>query len=167
MIVAGLVIGLVFLSATGSLTLLQQRSHLQGYDQQRFANQDTAINDVTRHVFGFGPGQSEVLLPLSAHETYIRAAFEQGLLGMATILIVFAGTLMCALVLVRRQRYVHGVGTASLLGIWLGQTVNGFFVDTMHWRHLWIFAALIWCGYGMGSGSGQETSAPRIRPVGR
>src|SRR5581483_8339716 len=150
MIVAGLAIGFAFLSATGSLTFLHQRSTLQSYDQQRFANQDNAINDATRHVFGFGPGQSEVLLPLSAHETYVRAAFEEGLLGVATILMMFVGTLMCALVLVRRQRYVHGIGTASLLGIWLGQTVNGFFVDTIHWRHLWIFAALIWCGYGLG-----------------
>ena len=22
--------------------------------------------------------------------------------------------------------------------------LNGFFVDTLHWRHLWLLAALIW-----------------------
>ena len=50
---------------------------------QRFANQTSAIDDMTRHIFGYGPGQSEVLLPLSTHSSFIRAAFEQGLLGLA------------------------------------------------------------------------------------
>ncbi len=149
MLVLGGLVGLGFLWTTGSLAFLQERSHLQTYDQQRFANQSNAIGDVTRHVFGYGPGQSEVRLPLSTHETFVRAAFEQGLLGIASLGLVFAGTLVCAFVLVRRRRYIHGVGTAALLGIWLGQAVNGFFVDTMHWRHLWIFAGLIWCGYDL------------------
>jgi MFS family permease len=38
----------------------------------------------------------------------------------------------------------HGVGAAALLGAWCGLLVNGAFVDTLHWRHLWLVAALIW-----------------------
>jgi hypothetical protein len=149
------VLGLALLSATGSLAFLQERSHLQSYDQQRFANQSVAVSDLTRHVFGYGPGQSEIRLPLATHETFARSAFEQGLLGLASLSLVFLGTLYCAFVLARRRKDVHGVGTAALLGIWLGQTVNGFFVDTLHWRHLWVFAALIWCGYGLGADRGR------------
>jgi hypothetical protein len=33
-----------------------------------------------------------------------------------------------------------------LLGAWLGIMLNGAFVDTLHWRHLWFIAALIWAG---------------------
>ena len=146
LVVFGLV-GFGVLYATGSITFLQQRSHLESYDTQRFANQDSAFTDMTRHVFGYGPGQSEAVLPLSTHSTFARAAFEQGLLGIAALVAVLGATLACAFALARRRIDVHGVGTAALLAIWIGQVANGYFIDTLHWRHLWIFAALIWCGY--------------------
>jgi hypothetical protein len=31
-----------------------------------------------------------------------------------------------------------------LLGAWCGLLANSAFVDTLHWRHLWFVAALIW-----------------------
>jgi hypothetical protein len=37
-----------------------------------------------------------------------------------------------------------GGAAAALLGAWCGLLVNGAFVDTLHWRHLWLVAALIW-----------------------
>jgi hypothetical protein len=141
--------GFAVLAATGSLSYLLQRSHLQSYDQQRFSNQDTAFSDMFRHVFGFGPGQSEILRPLSTHSTFVRAAFEQGFLGFAMLVLVLAGTLLCAIRLARHTVEVNGVGTGALLAIWLGQLVNSFFIDTLHWRHLWVWAALIWCSYSL------------------
>lgn len=141
--------GLAVLAATGSLTFLQQRSHLESYDTQRFSNQGSAFSDMTHHIFGYGPGQADVLLPLSTHSSFIRAAFEQGLLGVTFLVLVLLGTLICALILARRRLDVNGVGTAALLGIWVGQIANSFFIDTIHWRHIWIVAALIWCGYSM------------------
>jgi hypothetical protein len=141
--------GYAVLAATGSLQFLLHRTHLQSYDQQRFSNQDFALGDTFHHFFGFGPGQSEILLPISAHSTFVRAAFEQGFLGFATLLVVLVGTLVCAVRLARRTVEVNGVGTAALLAIWVGQVVNSFFIDTLHWRHLWIWAALIWCSYSL------------------
>lgn len=141
-------VGFLLLLVTGSLAFLKERSHLQRYDSQRFANQTSAFSDMTRHVFGFGPGQTEIRLPISTHSAFARAAFEQGLLGLVTIALVIGGTLVCAIWLVGRTTDVNGVGTAALLGIWLGQVANGFFIDTVHWRHFWIVAGLIWCGYG-------------------
>ena len=102
-----------------------------------------------RHLFGFGPGQTEVLRPLSSHSTIVRAAFEQGFLGLAMLVLVLLGTLVCAIRLARHTVEVNGVGTGALLGIWLGQVVNSFFIDTLHWRHLWVWAALIWCSYSL------------------
>ena len=43
-------------------------------------------------------------------------------------------------------RDTYGIGSAALLGAWVGALFNGFFVDTLHWRHLWLLAALIWAG---------------------
>ena len=30
---------------------------------------------------------------------------------------------------------------------WVGLLANSLFVDTLHWRHLWLVAALIWAGW--------------------
>ena len=43
-------------------------------------------------------------------------------------------------------RDTYGIGSAALLGAWSGILVNSIFVDTLHWRHLWAVAALIWAG---------------------
>jgi hypothetical protein len=160
--------GYVVLAQTGSISFLNERSHLQGYDTQRFSNQSTSLGDMFRHVLGYGPGQTEVDRPISAHSTYVRAAFEQGLPGLASVVLVLAGTLLCAILLARRREQVNGVGTAALLGIWLGQVANSFFIDTLHWRHLWIFAGLIWCSYSISLDPSPEPDrsvAPPLRPL--
>ena len=159
LVVCGLA-GLAVLAASGSLTFLQQRSHLESYDTQRFSNQTSAFSSMTHHVFGYGPGQADVLLPLSTHSSFVRAAFEQGLLGITSLVLLLAGTLVCALILARRRLDVNGVGTAALLGIWIGQIANSFFIDTIHWRHIWIMAALIWCGYSMVTSREAPSAAP-------
>jgi hypothetical protein len=33
-----------------------------------------------------------------------------------------------------------------LLAAWCGVLANSLFIDTLHWRHLWLLAALIWAG---------------------
>lgn len=159
--------GLGVLAATGSLSFLLERSHLQTYDQQRFSNQDVAFSDMFRHVFGFGPGQTEILRPLSTHSSFVRAAFEQGFLGLSMLVLVLLSTLICAVRLARHTVEVNGVGTGALLGIWLGQVVNSFFIDTLHWRHLWVWAALIWCSYMlMERQSSEDANAPLSRSSG-
>jgi hypothetical protein len=138
--------GFGFLYATGSLGFLQQRSHLEGYDAERFSNQSYALNQATTHVFGNGPGQAEVRLPLSTHSLYVRVSYEQGFPGIGLLALLLLGTLAAAGVLVLRDADVFGIGSATLFGSWAGLIANSFFVDTLHWRHLWILAALIWLG---------------------
>jgi len=138
-------VGLTLLAATNSLSFLQSRSRLETYDQQRFSTQTEALQRASRHVLGYGPGQSEVELPYSTHSLYARVAYEQGFIGEALLIGILGATLFVAVGLASRDRDLHGIGSAALLGSWLGLLANSFFVDTLHWRHLWIFAALIWC----------------------
>jgi hypothetical protein len=147
LLVFGGLAGIFVLYLAGSLSFLLKRSHLQTYDQQRFSNQGSGIADMTRRLFGYGPGQSEVRLPLATHSYFVRAAFEQGVIGFVSLTVVLFGTLLCALMLARRTSQFNGIGTAALFALWLGQCANSFFIDTIHWRHLWIFAGLIWCAY--------------------
>ena len=37
-----------------------------------------------------------------------------------------------------------GIGSAALLAAWCGLLANSAVIDTLHWRHLWLVAALIW-----------------------
>jgi O-antigen ligase len=144
-VVAGL--GGAAVIATGSTGFLQERARVQSYDTQRFSAQRTGVHLAEDHVLGVGPGQFEAQqgeLPVSAHSIYVRVLAEQGVLGLVTLAALLAGTLAVAVGNAVAGRDAHGVGAAALLGAWCGLLANSAFVDTLHWRHLWVVAALIW-----------------------
>jgi len=134
------------LSLTGSLGFLEERAHVQTYDTQRFGAQRTGVELAEEYPVGVGPGQFESRVPISAHSTYVRTLAEQGVLGLALIAALFLTTLVFAGNNAVRGRDTYGIGSAALLGAWVGLLVNSFVVDTLHWRHLWFVAALIWIG---------------------
>jgi len=132
--------------ATGSGDFLAERARPQTYDQQRFSGQRAGLEPAWHYPFGAGPGQFESVAGISAHSTYARVLGEQGFPGLLTLLVLFGLTLGGALRNAMIGRGTYGIGSAALLGAWCGMLVNGFFIDTLHWRHLWIVAALIWAG---------------------
>ena len=145
--------GFVFLAATGSLTFLQERSKLQAYDNDRFANQASGLSHATAHVLGYGPGQAEHILAFSTHSLPIRLLVEQGILGAVLFTIVLAGTVAAGIGWAARDGELHGIGSAAMLGSLLGLLANCPFVDTLHWRHLWIVMARIWAGSRLDQGT--------------
>jgi hypothetical protein len=161
-LVVTLVGGSFIVSASGSEEFLSERATLQAYDVERFTAQEAGIQLAESHPLGVGPGQFEPIVHYSAHSTFIRTFAEQGILG----LVAFVGLALSTLVLAGRNavlgRHTYGIGSASLLAAWCGLLVNSFFVDTLHWRHLWLVAALIWVGAlrGGGDGSIREPAQP-------
>jgi len=133
-------------SATGSLEFLQQRAQEQSYDVERFAAQRRGIDYGMTYPLGIGPGQFEVIAPHPSHNLYIRVFSEQGALGLAAILTLVLGTLVFALRNALLGRDTYGISSAALLGAWTGMVVESAVIDTLHWRHLWLVAALIWAG---------------------
>ncbi len=149
---------------TGSLGFLEQRAHLQSYDTSRFAAQERGLHVGLEHPFGLGPAQFEVVSPVASHSLYVRLLAEQGVLGLLTIVALVVVTLAFAFVSVLRGRDTYGIGAAALLAAWCGLVANSFFVDTLHWRHLWVVAALIWAGAmrrARGAQRGEERGAQR------
>jgi O-antigen ligase len=132
-------------ATTGSGSFLQERARLQAYDTERFSAQATGVELGLGHAFGIGPGEFDRVQAVSAHSLYVRVLAEQGVLGLATLVALLAGTLLLAVRNALEGRDAHGVGSAALLGVWCGLLANSAFVDTLHWRHLWLVAALIWC----------------------
>jgi len=133
-------------SATSSSGFLRERASLQVYDAQRFGAQVSGIDLATQYPLGIGPGQFERVSELSAHNTYVRALAEEGVLGMLVLLGLMLATLGFAARSVALGRDTYGLGSAALLAAWCGVLANSMFVDTLHWRHLWLLAALIWAG---------------------
>ncbi|MDP8943870.1 MAG: O-antigen ligase family protein, partial [Actinomycetota bacterium] len=129
---------------SGSVEFLEQRAAIQSYDAERFEAQRFGIEAGESHPFGIGPGQFEIVAPAAAHSTYLRALGEQGMLGFAVISALFLFTTVLALRNAVLGRDTYGIGSAALLGAWSGIMLNSFVVDTLHWRHLWLVAALIW-----------------------
>ena len=76
----------------------------------------------------------------------MRTLSEQGALGLATIIALIVATMAFAALNVLRGTDTFGISAAALMAAWCGLVANSFFVDTLHWRHLWLVAALIWAG---------------------
>jgi O-antigen ligase len=132
------------MATTGQLAFIEERAKLQSYDTERFSAQRAGVEMGTQYPLGVGPGQFQFHHWVEAHSTYIRVLAEQGVLGLAVWLVLAGYTLFLAVRNVVRGWDTYGIGSAALLGAWCGLLINSAVVDTLHWRHLWVVAALIW-----------------------
>jgi O-antigen ligase len=155
---AGTIIG------SGSLSFLHERAKLQNYDTSRFAAQSHGLSAGFEHPFGVGPGQFDVISRVSSHSLYVRSLSEQGVLGLVAVIALVVATLAFGAVNVLRGRDTFGISAAALFAAWIGLVINSFFVDTLHWRHLWLLAALIWAG-AMRKGNVRSVIARRLPAV--
>jgi O-antigen ligase len=145
-VVAGIIAVSAVVAFSGSLSFLEQRARVQTYDQGRFAGQSESIKWAMQYPFGIGPGQFEKRAHIAAHSMYARALAEEGVPGLLVLIALVLATLVYAIRNAIEGRDTYGIGSAALLGAWCGILLNGAFVDTLHWRHLWLVAALIWAG---------------------
>jgi O-antigen ligase/polysaccharide polymerase Wzy-like membrane protein len=130
--------------ATQSVQYLHERAGRQSYDVERFQAQRLGLHVAETYPIGIGPGQFEKLPVISAHSTYVRTLAEEGIVGFVALIALFFATLYWAAGNVLRGATSNGIGSAALLAAWCGLLANGFFIDTIHWRHLWLVAGLIW-----------------------
>jgi O-antigen ligase len=134
----------IAVDVSGQASFLRERARLQSYDTQRFAAQSGGVRLGLAHPLGVGPGQFELHEPISAHSTYVRAFAEEGPLGFLLVAAIMLGTLLVAVRNADRGWDAGGISSTVLLGGWCGILANSFFIDTLHWRHLWLLAGLIW-----------------------
>jgi hypothetical protein len=156
-VVTALALLAVALAVTGSVAFLEERARFQTYDAQRFGAQQSGISLVERFPFGVGPGQFEQYVDISAHSLYVRLLAEQGVLGIVVGLALVITTLAFAARNVVTGTDTYGIGSATLLAAWCGLVVNSAFVDTLHWRHFWLVAALIWAATMRSNPLGQRS----------
>jgi hypothetical protein len=139
-------------SVTSTGRFLDERASLQVYDVERFGAQLSGLDLAAQYPLGIGPGQFERVSELSAHSTYVRALTEEGVLGALVLVALMLLTLGFAARNAAQGRSTYGIGSAALFAAWCGVLANSLFIDTLHWRHLWLLAALIWAGTALRAG---------------
>lgn len=109
----------------------------------RFAAQLQALDVIGATPLGVGPGRSTPVLGMDPHNVYLFMFLEAGWLG-GLIWAVFAlSTLWLALRLLRWRSDLrdHAIVVGCSL---IGALAQSLFIDSGHWRHLWLLFALAW-----------------------
>ncbi len=131
----------IFLKVAGLSDFLVERLQMQDYDTKRFAAQMLAFDTVAKAPFGIGPGQSEEIFRLAPHSLYLRIVAENGLLAGLSFLLMLAATLWtCVRGAWRRGPFQDLY--ACCLAILSGILVNSLVIDSLHWRHFYLFLAI-------------------------
>jgi len=109
---------------------------LESYDAERFAGQLAGLSFLLQHPlsFGIGPGNYELVLGHDSHETYLRMLVETGPVSLvALVLLIWAGV---------RFIRAHDPATVAWVVALIGFAASGLFIDTLHWRHMWVVLAM-------------------------
>ncbi len=149
-------------------SLLAERASLvQSYDggpEGRFGGQMKALNLIATHPLGIGaltfaPNYHHE----EAHSVYLSMMMNAGWLGGGLFLLVMIATLAVGL-----KAAVRGGPAAPLLAIavaaFTGNVLEGWIIDTDHWRHLYLEMALVW-GLAVGAPCAPNARAPSTVPV--
>jgi O-Antigen ligase len=146
-VTAALFIGVAALSFGPIGDLMASRLGAQSYDtgeQGRFAGQRIAMDVISANPLGIGPINFSPQYHIEApHEVYLSMFLNCGWLGGFVWLLLCAATLFfgCRHALrptpVQDQLFLY-------VGCWAGLVVEGFIIDSDHWRHLFFVLAAIW-----------------------
>jgi hypothetical protein len=87
---------------------------------------------------------------IAAHSIYARALAEEGIPGLSRFWPSCWARWLGGTERDPRSRTRTGSARRRYSAPGAALLANGFFVDTLHWRHLWLLAALIWAGSAAG-----------------
>ena len=141
-----LVIGTVVLMMGDSMGFgdyLMSRLRFQGYDNERFRHYGMALDVCMERPFGIGPMQTPYLLGKQVHSLYLGVATESGILAAGGLILVLFATLHRSFML----SVIPGPFQSMYIVIFAslaGNLANSLFVNSMHWRHLFLLLALPW-----------------------
>jgi len=118
----------------------------QSYDVAeggRFDTQRRAVAMIGRNPVGVGPGRSDERFGLEPHNLYLHVFVEGGWLAGTALLVFLGVSAVVAVDALRRRSPFRGqlfVVSACLAGV----LIQSLFIDSTHWRHMWLLFALLW-----------------------
>lgn len=153
MLGAALVTGLLAMalqSPSISKVLTQRSTLTQSYDEGpegRFGGQVRAVETITTHPLGLGGLEFGRVFNKGAdiHNVYlsmfINAGWLGGLLYFVTVITTLA--LGFARAIQPRRSLTDGI-VIAVFAATVGMVLEGFIVDTDHWRHFYLLFGLVW-----------------------
>jgi hypothetical protein len=114
----------------------------------RFGNQLRSINELVELPNGFGPLRFRLHFPEDPHNVYVNAFASYGWLGGFSYLLLILATVFVGwkTVVARLSVQPYAVVIWSTLFV---EILQGFQIDTDHWRHFWLMLGLIWGLFGL------------------
>ena len=137
----------ILLSFDSIAHMFRERAQLlQYYDVGsggRFRLQELALGAMLDFPNGMGPYQFGVVHGTQQHNVYLQAFLVYGWLGGVTYLVLLGTTLMVGL----RALPIRTPWQPYLIcayATFIGQVLEGFVIDTDHWRHFYLLLGMIW-----------------------
>ena len=149
--VAGIALVTVGLLAALSFSsveeMFENRASLeQSYDvgeQGRFGNQLNSIPMLMERPNGFGPLRFRFFFPEDPHDVFVNAFASYGWLGGFSYLVLILLTLAIGWRVARADFPLRGHAIVLWSTLFI-EILQGFQIDTDHWRHFWLMLGLIW-----------------------
>ena len=156
----------ISLSFSSVADMFRERAQLlQPYDigsGGRFRLQELAIGAVLNFPNGMGPFEFSRVHGLQQHNVYLQAFLVYGWTGGIAYITLLAATFLTAL----RTVFVRTPWQPYLIcafATFVGEVLEGFVIDTDHWRHFFLLLGMIW-GLGAATINYRRDHAP---PIGR
>ena len=148
--------------------MFKERAQLiQSYDVGsggRFLLQEMALKELLNYPLGMGPFEFSRVYGLQQHNVYLQAFLVYGWAGGMAYLTLLAATLWTAL----RTMFVRTPWQPYLIcafAAFVGEMLEGFVIDTDHWRHFFLLLGMIW---GLGAATFNYTRGVQVpAPAGR
>jgi hypothetical protein len=149
------ILGLAALAAFIALALsvdtvghmFRERFHLfNSYDVGqggRFRLQELALGAVMKFPNGMGPFEFSRVHGLQQHNVYLQAFLVYGWIGGMSYLLLLVTTLVAGLRTVFTATPWRPYLIAAI-ATFVGEIVEGFVIDTDHWRHFFLLLGMIW-----------------------
>ncbi|HEY5065885.1 MAG TPA: O-antigen ligase family protein [Xanthobacteraceae bacterium] len=144
-VVALLVIALTSIESVRDMLLVRAQA-IQPYDVGpggRFWFQQLALTQILEHPNGLGPFEFSRIFGGQQHDVYMQGFLVYGWLGgaayMTLVLVTLVIGVRAVLISTPWQYYLLAAYAA-----FVGEVVEGFVVDTDHWRHFFLLLGLIW-----------------------
>jgi O-Antigen ligase len=137
----------ILLSFDSIADMFQARAHLvQDYDVGqggRFRLQELALSELLKFPNGMGPFEFSRVHGSQQHNVYLQAFLVYGWAGGIAYLTLVCATIWTAL----RTVFVRTPWQPYLIcafAAFVGEVVEGFVIDTDHWRHFYLLLGMIW-----------------------
>ena len=139
---------MIALSSIGSVhdMFVERAKAIQPYDVGpggRFTLQELALTTILGHPNGLGPFEFARIFGGQQHDVYMQGLLVYGWLGGIAYLLIVMTTLGLGLRTVRVPTPWH-IYLIAAYGCFVGETVEGLFIDTDHWRHFFLMVGLVW-----------------------